>query len=178
MTEAAGQFVAPSGEQFDSAPAGGHLAIVTEVGATLRTYTVDGADVVDGFAIDERSSSGRGQVLAPWPNRLGDGRYEFDGQPCPSPSTSRSGANAIHGLVRWLPCTPLARRVMPWPWRASPSAAAYAWRLSLRIEYRLGGDGLTVVSEATNLSEVVAPSASASTPTSLLGRRQSTPRRW
>ena len=42
-------------------------------------------------------------MLAPWPNRLGDGHYSFEG---PTPrllSTSCPANNAIHGLVRWLP---------------------------------------------------------------------------
>ena len=41
-----------------------------------------GSDVVDGFGIDERSTDGRGQVLAPWPNRLTDGRYQYGGRDC------------------------------------------------------------------------------------------------
>ena len=69
----------PSGEQFEIR-AGDHRAVVTEVGATLRSYTVDGHDVVDGFPVDETSAAGRGQVPAPWPNRLEDGRYTFEGR--------------------------------------------------------------------------------------------------
>jgi aldose 1-epimerase len=55
------------------------------VGATLRAYTVGGRDVLDGFGLDERSDGGRGQVLIPWPNRLRDGRYEWDGETLFSP---------------------------------------------------------------------------------------------
>ena len=58
--------------------------------------------MIGGFGPEEWSQGGRGQVLAPWPNRLGDGRYNFEGRPPRHPWTSRRG-NAIHGLVRWLP---------------------------------------------------------------------------
>jgi aldose 1-epimerase len=56
------------------------VAIVTEVGATLRSYRAGGFEWLDGFRIGEPSSSGRGQILAPWPNRLDGGRYEFAGR--------------------------------------------------------------------------------------------------
>ena len=44
--------------------------------------------------------SGRGQVLIPWPNRLEDGGYEFDGRRYQLPLTEPEQHNAIHGLVR------------------------------------------------------------------------------
>ena len=69
---------------------GHQRAIVTEVGATLRSFTVGDRPVVDGFGPDEWSHGGRGQVLAPWPNRLGDGAYTFDGRGGPGTASTRS----------------------------------------------------------------------------------------
>jgi aldose 1-epimerase len=46
------------------------------------------------------SSSGRGQVLIRWPNRLQDGCYEFDGRRHQLPLNEPEHRNAIHGLVR------------------------------------------------------------------------------
>ena len=60
------RFKPPSGRQFAIAHGSSEVQI-TQVGGTLRSYTVDGQPVVDGFGIDERSTDGRGQVLAPWP---------------------------------------------------------------------------------------------------------------
>ena len=73
------RFPPPSGEQFEITH-GSQQAVVTEVGATLRAYRVDGVEVLDGFGAEELATGGRGQVLAPWPNRLGDGRYTFEGK--------------------------------------------------------------------------------------------------
>ena len=70
--------VAPSGEQFEIA-LGDQRVIVTEVGGALRSYSAGGHAVLDGFEVHEVATSGRGQVLIPWPNRLEDGSYEFDG---------------------------------------------------------------------------------------------------
>ena len=88
--------IPPSGEQFEIA-GGGRRAVVVEVGGGLRAY--DG--VLLGYGEAEACSSGRGQVLAPWPNRLADGRYEWEGEQHRLPLTEPGAGNAIHGLVRW-----------------------------------------------------------------------------
>ena len=82
---------------------GHQRAVITEVGATLRSFTVEDRPVIDGFGPDEWSHGGRGQVLAPWPNRLGDGRYSFEGVEAQAPLNEPERGNAIHGLVRWMP---------------------------------------------------------------------------
>src|ERR1700694_132484 len=68
----------PSGEQYEIV-FGEQRAVITEVGATLREYWSGGRAVLDGFAVSEMCSGGRGQVLMPWPNRIEDGVYEFGG---------------------------------------------------------------------------------------------------
>ena len=147
----------PTGQQWVIGH-GRQQLVVTEVGATVRSYTVGGHDVVEGFGPDEWSHNGRGQVLAPWPNRLGDGRYEFSGRRAQAALDEPAHGNAIHGLVRWMPwrleaqaqnvvsvCCPL----FPTP--------AYPFRLDLRVEYRLGRHGLTVTTTAANLGDAALP---------------------
>ena len=75
----------PSGEQFEIA-FGDQRATVVEVGGGLRSFSAEGRELLDGYAADEPIRSGRGQVLIPWPNRLEDGSYEFDGQAPPAPA--------------------------------------------------------------------------------------------
>ena len=70
---------APSGEQIEIAD-GDQRAVVVEVGGGLRSYQLGGGDVLDGYGTAELSTSGRGQVLLPWPNRLEGGTYEFGGR--------------------------------------------------------------------------------------------------
>ncbi len=133
---------------------GHQRAVVTEVGATLRTFGVDGRPVIDGFGPAEWSHGGRGQVLAPWPNRLGDGRYRFGGLEGQAALDEPRLHNAIHGLVRWLPWRMVGRaqnRVsLACDLFATP---AYPFRLGLTVEYRLGRDGLTVITTAENRGE-------------------------
>ncbi|HEY8117038.1 MAG TPA: aldose 1-epimerase family protein [Actinomycetota bacterium] len=147
----------PSGEQHEVRH-GDQVVVVAEVGATLRAYSAGGLDVLDGFGVDEPSSAGRGQVLAPWPNRLDGGRYEFDGRRGAAAIDEPELGNAIHGLVRWLPWQLASKRddyvalecvLHPQP--------AYPWRLELGLQYRLVGDGLEVVALAMNASAEAAP---------------------
>ena len=61
--------------------------------------------MLDGYGAEEECTSGRGQVLIPWPNRIEDGTYEFDGERHQLPLTEPEHRNAIHGLVRGEPWT-------------------------------------------------------------------------
>src|SRR6201984_3015264 len=94
------EVISPSGRQITIA-AGDQHAVVVEVGGGLRSNSAGGRELVDGYKADEMSSSGRGQVLIPWPNRLQDGSYEFGGRRYQLPLTEPERSNAIHGLVRW-----------------------------------------------------------------------------
>ena len=149
--------IPPSGAQYQIGY-GHHRVVVTEVGAALRGFATSGIDVIDGFDESVRCTDGRGQVLAPWPNRLGDGRYEFDGVVANAALDEPERHNAIHGLVRWLPWTLLgqAQNVVTLGLVLHPQPG-YPWRISLTVEYRLGRDGLTVTTEVRNNSRVAAP---------------------
>ncbi|HXQ62395.1 MAG TPA: aldose 1-epimerase family protein [Acidimicrobiales bacterium] len=149
--------VSPSGEQHDIGHGRQH-AVVTEVGATLRSYTIDGTPLIDGFGVTDMCSAGRGQVLAPWPNRLGEGRYSIDGRTGRAAWDEPERRNAIHGLVRWLPWRLLSRAqnvvVLGCTLFAQPG---FPWRLEFVLDYRLGRDGLVVTTTVINADEVPAP---------------------
>ena len=146
-----------SGEQFHLRH-GSQEAVVTEVGATLRSYTVSGHQLLDGFDSFERSRDGCGQLLLPWPNRIAGGRYRFQGQDFQLPINEQDRQNAIHGLARWLPwvqeaasaqAVALSLLIFPQP--------GYEFALSARAEYQLGNDGLRVSVTASNLGAGALP---------------------
>jgi len=123
--------------------------VICEVGATLRTYNVGTTPIIDGFGPHEWSHSGRGQVLAPWPNRLADGRYEFNGVRAQAALDEPERRNAIHGLVRWLPWTLQTRHQNQLSLRLQlhPSPG-YPFSLLLEMEYHVGREGLSVTTTA------------------------------
>ena len=161
--------LAPSGEQFEIA-LGDQRAVVVEVGGGLRTYSAADRDVLDGYGVAEICPFGRGQVLSPWPNRVQDGRYEFDGQRHQLPLDEPARANAIHGLVRWSPWTAAEheahRIVMQHTLHPRPG---YPFALALRIEYSLSPNGLEVRNTATNVGEAPAPYGTGAHPYLLTG---------
>lgn len=141
----------PSGSQYRIS-SGDQEATVVEVGGGLRTYTAGGLDVLDGYEVGEMCSGGRGQHLIPWPNRLGDGRYTFQGQAFQLALTEPGAHNATHGLVRWANWTATVveadRVVMELTLHPQPG---YPFTLGLSVEHRLGPGGLSVATTATNL---------------------------
>ena len=161
--------IAPSGKQITIA-AGDQQAVVVEVGGGLRSYSAGGRELVDGYRADEMSSSGRGQVLIPWPNRLQDGSYEFDGRRHQLPLNEPEHRNAIHGLVRWAAWTAAEhephRAVMEHVLHPQPG---YPFSLGISIEYALSDSGLQVRTTATNLGTDPCPFGSGAHPYLTLG---------
>ena len=147
----------PSGDQYEI-DSGGSVAQISQVGATLRAFAVDGIDILDGFPSDERSTDGRGQVLVPWPNRLTDGRYSYGGRECQAPLNEPSRHDAIHGLVRWLDWSVVTHEsdqvTLACTVRRQP---AYEWQVDIEITYAVDVSGLTVTLVARNADNEPAP---------------------
>jgi aldose 1-epimerase len=149
--------VAPSGEQFELLH-GDQRAVVAEVGATLRSYRVGARDVLDGFEADQQADGARGQPLIPWPNRVRDGRYDWEAETHQLALSEPALGNAIHGLVRW-------RNWALLDWSASRATfglrlhpmPGYPFTLGLSIQYELGVSGLRVCTRAENLGTRACP---------------------
>lgn len=131
----------PSGEQI-TLHSGDWEATVVSVGAGLRGVKWRGVEIVEGYGREEMAPHSSGQLLAPWPNRLRDGRYTFQGQESLLPINERSTSSAIHGLIRWLPFNVVAvgesRCVMQL--RLFPSTG-YPFCIDITVTYELFGVG-------------------------------------
>ena len=154
----------PTGEQFEI-HGGEYRAVVTECGASLRVLEHAGRALLDGYGEDAMPAGGRGQLLMPWPNRIGDGAYSFGGRDLQVALSEPGRGNASHGLVRWAAWsveehTPhsvsLGYRLM--------AQTGYPWTLDLHVLYDLSADGLTVTQTATNMSASAAPYAQGAHP--------------
>jgi aldose 1-epimerase len=161
--------IAPSGKQI-AISVGDQQAVVVEVGGGLRSYRAGGRELVDGYGADAMSGSGRGQVLIPWPNRLQDGTYEFDGRRHQLPLNEPERRNAIHGLVRWAAWTVAEqephRAVMAYMLHPQPG---YPFTLGISIEYLLSDSGLQVRTTATNFGAEACPFGAGAHPYLTLG---------
>jgi aldose 1-epimerase len=151
---------APSGRQYHLAHGDQH-ATITEVGASIREYSVGGRDVVLPFGVESLAPAYSGAVLAPWPNRLRDGAYEFDGVEYQVAVDEPGRMTALHGLVaraRFAPTSAnpvtdsavtLEHEIVPTP--------GYPWSVRVRATYALTDEGLEVLVTATNLGTHAAP---------------------
>ena len=150
--------VLPSGEQW-VLRGGGYQATVVSVGGGLRDLTYDGRPVLLGYGEDEAAHAGLGQHLFPWPNRITDGQYTFEGADQQLYLTEPARQNAIHGLTRWANWVRLddgsdsATVVAGHRLHGQPG---YPHQLDLRITYHLT-DRLTVTATATNIGGTSAP---------------------
>ena len=142
--------IPPSGTQIELAHAD-LSAVIVEVGGALRGLRLVDWNVLDGYDVGEMAGGGRGQPLLPWPNRLRDGRYRFEGEDFQLSISEPPTSTAIHGLVRWANWTVADRG--PSHVRMEHvlhAQSGYPFVLALAIEYALDDAGLTVRMEARN----------------------------
>jgi aldose 1-epimerase len=147
-----------TGQQFAIA-AGGHEATVVEVGAGLRCYRYRGADVTAPFDENVLPPRCNGAVLVPWPNRVRDGRYRFEGVEQQLPLSEPDKRNAIHGLGRWERWTPVRHE----PARLTlaldiVAQKGYPFEVRVEVTYALDAEaGLSVSTSAHNTGTGPAP---------------------
>jgi aldose 1-epimerase len=154
---------AATGTQYElraATPSGPALAIVTEVGAGLRAYSVDGIDLVETFPADVIPPKGAGTVLVPWPNRIRDGVWVHDGVEQQLPINEPEEHNAIHGLLGLSPYRLLDRSMSAVTLAATVfPQTGYLFQLDTTVTYALTDDGLDVTHTVRNVGANAAPVA-------------------
>jgi aldose 1-epimerase len=154
-----------TGEQHEIR-AGEYAATVTALGATLRTLTRGGRDLVTTFDADMLPPHGAGQLLAPWPNRVDHGTYTFEGVTYHLALSEPNLSNAIHGLTRFAlwDLEALAGNSVTLRSRAHGSQG-YPFAVQVDATYTLDPvTGLTVTVCAANMGSNPAPWGTASHP--------------
>ena len=148
---------APTGAQIELRRDGAS-AVVTEVGAGLRSWRAGGVELLDTFAADAVADSFRGKVLAPWPNRIRDGRYVFGGIEHRLPLSEPERGAALHGLVLDEPFAVEARSTHAVTLACDVRArSGYPFSVRVSVDYELTADGLEFSLHATNTGDRPAP---------------------
>lgn len=147
-----------SGAQY-ALRAGDYAATITGVGASVRILTQRSRDLVVPWDADEVMPLSRGAVIAPWPNRVGDGRWTYQGAELQLPLNEPERDNAMHGLISHLPFVAVDRGedriVLRTVLAASPG---YPFTLEIDVAHRLHATGgLTTSLTARNLGGAPAP---------------------
>lgn len=127
-------------------------AVVSPIGASLASFTVgDRPVVVPMGAFD-------GAVLAPWPNRIADGRFDVDGRSHRLPITEPERGTALHGLVADIEWTAAERTesTVRFDVDLEPTEG-YPFPFSLTVAYDLAEAGLRISASALNTGSGPAP---------------------
>lgn len=134
-------------------------AQIAQVGASLRGLTVGGIDLVSRYAENIPTPSCSGVVLAPWPNRVRDGRWDDEGAARQLAITEPKFANASHGLLRFTSyeieqtdaAATLRATIHP--------QTGYPYEIATAVTYALTDSGVEVTHTLTNRSDAAAPVA-------------------
>ncbi|WP_417564351.1 aldose 1-epimerase family protein [Microbacterium sp.] len=145
--------------------AGDYEAVVAGVGASLRLLTFADRHLTVPFDADEVRPGHRGATLAPWPNRIVDGKYTFDGADYQLALTEPARGHALHGLASWIEYQPVRKGASHVTLEGVVEAQkGYPWRVVVRTTFTLDADGLTQEVTATNESDRPAPWGTAAHP--------------
>jgi aldose 1-epimerase len=160
-----------TGKQF-TISAGEYRASVTQLGGGLRDLSYRGRPLITGYKPDELPPAGAGQLLAPWPNRIDGGRYEFGACAYQLDLSEAARGNAIHGLTRWANWEPAPELTAQSGQQAAGDPpgdritlghlllgrTGYPFCLQLAVSYRLeASSGLHVTVSAWNVGSSPAP---------------------
>jgi aldose 1-epimerase len=137
---------------------GDYSAVITQVGGGVRLLRYGARDLVLSYGAEEVRPRYRGALLAPWANRIADGRYEFAGATHQLPLTEPERRTALHGLVCWerfdlverdAASVTLEHELVP--------RTGYPFPLRIRTAYRLDEHGLSWEVATTNTGREPAP---------------------
>lgn len=154
--------------------AGPYAATVATGGAVLVALSRDGVDLIASFdAQNEVGVGWKGRVLAPWPNRLADGRYRWGGVTYQVGINEPETATALHGLVAWMPWQVAAvQEAAITLTLALPGSLGYPFPLDMTLTYALDAEaGLWVQLSARNIGATPAPVGLSVHPYLTLGAR-------
>ncbi|NRQ34672.1 aldose 1-epimerase family protein [Nonomuraea sp. NN258] len=142
---------------------GGYTAQISPRGAALRTLKHGERDLITSWPEGGPVPFYAGTILAPWPNRVGDARYTFEGETHELEVTEPGRGHALHGLVAGVDW-----EVVEWLQTEDEHAFArlahtidhakgYPFKLELEVLHRLDASGLTTTVTARNTGDADAP---------------------
>lgn len=130
----------------------GYGAIIHRL--ALATPTEELIQVMEGYEHSEQlladgSQSFKGNVLFPFPNRVQDGRYTFDGKPFQLPVNETARGHALHGHLYNAAFEVVAQGAsvkgafLVLEYESDGKAEGYPFQYLLDLDYRLTDDGFS-----------------------------------
>lgn len=147
-----------SGNAVLAIRAGDARATIDPLGATLIGFYAASVNLLSGPPTADPARGHHGAVLAPWPNRVGGGRYQFDGLEHRLPLNDTRYGHALHGLAFGRIWTIVAReRHLVRLGTEIEPATGYPFDIRLEVEYALEEDLLRCSAAWQNAGDTPAP---------------------
>jgi aldose 1-epimerase len=138
-----------------SIASGRYRAEISETGAALAELVFSGADIIEKRTHERYFS---GEVLAPWPNRIANGKYSYGGHDYRLDINEANRNNALHGLVfnkQWQIISNQSDEITLTI--TIDQQEKYPGTLELRMHYKLNDSGLSCTLTATNNGKTTVP---------------------
>ena len=135
-------------------------AVIGRIGAALVSWTINAVELVEPGNLDAVGPYCEGIVMAPWPNRLEDGQWSYEGRTLEFPLNIQSQQNANHGLLIDHPYDLVDQTESSVTLGAMIHARmAYPFNVYTTVKYELTNAGVKVTHTAENHSAADAPYA-------------------
>jgi aldose 1-epimerase len=156
----------------------GYSATIRSLGGALSSLEYLERPLVEAFNWNEERALYQGNNLAPWPNRIRDGRYEIGLRTFQLPITEAHRNNALHGLINsieWQLVEKTDQRVILETLLLE--SEYYPSSLKFSVVYELDSIGLNWKLVAENVGNDLAPYGASIHPY-LIGDPKSTVNEW
>ena len=133
----------------------GVSALIGTEGAALIGLSVDSFNLIEPSTRDGLYA---GKILAPWPNRIRDGKYSFNKNDYQLPINEVSKNNSLHGLVAnspWEITFHNQSKVILEYLLDQP--AIYPGKLQLQVTYEIIESGIEIAVLSENMGDISAP---------------------
>jgi aldose 1-epimerase len=130
-------------------------AVISTEGAALIGLSVDSFDLIEP---NTREGLYAGKILAPWPNRIKDGKYTFNKKDYQLPVNEVSKNNSLHGLVancHWEVILQDQSKVILQHLLNQPDI--YPGKLQLQVSYEIIEQGVEISVLSENVGDISAP---------------------
>jgi len=146
---------------------------VSPWGASIRGLVSNGIDeIISRYQGAKNKVGGQGDVLIPFPGRIRDGQYKFEGEEYQLVKNDGEGPNAIHGFLRSKPWKTLHQTAQSVTFGIDIGAdehPGYPFSLHTEVTYEISPTGFSVHYSITNIGEKNAPVAAGFHPYFTLG---------
>ncbi|AZI58488.1 galactose mutarotase [Nakamurella antarctica] len=136
----------------------GYEAKISPIGATVRELTYQGRDLIVSFDPAQIRPLYRGALVAPWPNRIADGKYSLAGTDYQLAINEVDRHHALHGLICWeqLEVVDVGAAKLTLRHHLVPQEG-YPFPLRIDVSFELTAQGLVTSVDATNTGTAAAP---------------------